>query len=450
MVINSPCLTDKKELAIPGQTATGKEFSNPLMANSLPKTIINGKAVVITESSVRNDLLFDDEDGITCLTNEEIFENLALIGQKSLLGKVTLLFESMLVQNQAPEGESSVTSPEPQPSPSTSQPNVSEPQTKLHQIKTPPTVSHEPQIEANIEKILPSPSIYQRKHRKTQTHRRAKKVTELPQTTHDSDNIVRTQTTAMPNVDIPQGMDTGGNPSAKNMMLLLLRLGLRECLNRPNEPPLPEGHTSRSKEGRMAYTFELMDIIPRTPHDSPLLGVESSDDDLDEEDASKQGRKSDKTKQMFKDSDFDVLDDDMENVEEILLGYLQCWPVDYNGYLEGLRMVNKADTLIAIRQTRTRPSYLPRPTSVVITDTEQGQRRLTTPPPSQPSDTRDKGKDAELAQLLHQEELAQVERRQRERAAQEEASIAVLYEEYDTIQASIDADALFAVRLQQE
>ncbi|GJZ56566.1 hypothetical protein Tco_0611759 [Tanacetum coccineum] len=31
---------DKKELAIPGQTTTGKEFSNPLMANSLPKTIL--------------------------------------------------------------------------------------------------------------------------------------------------------------------------------------------------------------------------------------------------------------------------------------------------------------------------------------------------------------------------------------------------------------------------
>ncbi|GKC35801.1 hypothetical protein Tco_1048185 [Tanacetum coccineum] len=39
MVINSPCLTDKKELAIPGQMATGKELSNPLMAGSLPKTI---------------------------------------------------------------------------------------------------------------------------------------------------------------------------------------------------------------------------------------------------------------------------------------------------------------------------------------------------------------------------------------------------------------------------
>ncbi|GJX72562.1 hypothetical protein Tco_0309733 [Tanacetum coccineum] len=48
MVINSPCLTASAltspkqialELAIPGQTATGKESSNPFMAGSLPKTI---------------------------------------------------------------------------------------------------------------------------------------------------------------------------------------------------------------------------------------------------------------------------------------------------------------------------------------------------------------------------------------------------------------------------
>ncbi|GKD27128.1 hypothetical protein Tco_1233342 [Tanacetum coccineum] len=38
MVTNSPWLTDNKELAIPGQTTTGKEYLNPLMADSLPKT----------------------------------------------------------------------------------------------------------------------------------------------------------------------------------------------------------------------------------------------------------------------------------------------------------------------------------------------------------------------------------------------------------------------------
>ncbi|GKF08889.1 hypothetical protein Tco_0043113, partial [Tanacetum coccineum] len=132
-------------------------------------------------------------------------------------------------------------------------------------------------------------------------------------------------------------------------------------LARPNEPPLPEGHKSGSRKGSIEHTFELMDTVPPTPHDSPLSGgytprsnegrlklkelmaictklskqvldlekekdaqaveiiklkqVESSDDDLDEEDASKQGRESDKTKSMFQDSNFDVLDDDMEDVE---------------------------------------------------------------------------------------------------------------------------------------
>nr|GEW47960.1 hypothetical protein [Tanacetum cinerariifolium] len=42
---------------------------------------IDGKTVVMTESSVRSDLHFNDEDGITCLSNDENFENLALIGQ---------------------------------------------------------------------------------------------------------------------------------------------------------------------------------------------------------------------------------------------------------------------------------------------------------------------------------------------------------------------------------
>ncbi|GJY43801.1 hypothetical protein Tco_0432014 [Tanacetum coccineum] len=40
---------------------------------------VDGKKIVITESSIRSDLLFIDEDGIDCLTNIEIFENLQLI-----------------------------------------------------------------------------------------------------------------------------------------------------------------------------------------------------------------------------------------------------------------------------------------------------------------------------------------------------------------------------------
>ncbi|GKB05321.1 hypothetical protein Tco_0833516 [Tanacetum coccineum] len=42
---------------------------------------VDGKIVVISESSVRSDLYFNDEDGITCLINDAILENLALMGE---------------------------------------------------------------------------------------------------------------------------------------------------------------------------------------------------------------------------------------------------------------------------------------------------------------------------------------------------------------------------------
>nr|GEW54551.1 retrovirus-related Pol polyprotein from transposon TNT 1-94 [Tanacetum cinerariifolium] len=91
MVINSPCLTDKKELAILGQTETDLKFVDQYnmvayLAKSDDNTefhqivdflsscsinyaltqihvIIDGKAVVISESSVRSDLFFDDKYG---------------------------------------------------------------------------------------------------------------------------------------------------------------------------------------------------------------------------------------------------------------------------------------------------------------------------------------------------------------------------------------------------
>nr|GFA92615.1 hypothetical protein [Tanacetum cinerariifolium] len=60
----------------------------------------------------------------------------------------------------------------------------------------------------------------------------------------DSDNITKTHTKTMPNVDIPQ----------------------------PNDPPLTEGHTSGSREGRLEENIKLKDIVP-TPNDPPLTGA---------------------------------------------------------------------------------------------------------------------------------------------------------------------------------
>nr|GEZ05804.1 ribonuclease H-like domain-containing protein [Tanacetum cinerariifolium] len=136
MVINSPCLTDKKELASPGQTTTGKDFSNPLMDGSFPITtnsnkvdlesevidikstyqvriekleskverlkednrvddevwiqaLVDGKRVNIKESSIRRTLRLDDAEGTSCLTNDEIFEGLARMGYEKSSDKLT-------------------------------------------------------------------------------------------------------------------------------------------------------------------------------------------------------------------------------------------------------------------------------------------------------------------------------------------------------------------------
>ncbi|GKE36450.1 hypothetical protein Tco_1459855, partial [Tanacetum coccineum] len=50
---------------------------------------VDGKTIVISESSVRSNLHFNDEDGVTSLTNSEILENLAFMGYEIVSDKLT-------------------------------------------------------------------------------------------------------------------------------------------------------------------------------------------------------------------------------------------------------------------------------------------------------------------------------------------------------------------------
>nr|GEW98921.1 hypothetical protein [Tanacetum cinerariifolium] len=169
--------------------------------------IVDGKAVVILESSVRSDLLFDNEDGITCLTNDEIFKNLALMGYESLSTKLTFQKDEAVHQERGDSVERAITT------------------------------------DASLEAA------------------------------HDSDNILKTQTTAMPNVDIPQGMDTSGSPRHQETIGgTSAQTKSERVLEQPNELPPTEGHTSGSGDGRMEHIVELTNIVPPTPHDSPLTG----------------------------------------------------------------------------------------------------------------------------------------------------------------------------------
>ncbi|GJU57857.1 hypothetical protein Tco_1235623 [Tanacetum coccineum] len=65
-------------------TATSKIVNDV----SYIKAKVAGKTVSIFEASIRQDLLFNDVDGIDCLTNQEIYENLQLMGYE---GDLTIL-----------------------------------------------------------------------------------------------------------------------------------------------------------------------------------------------------------------------------------------------------------------------------------------------------------------------------------------------------------------------
>ncbi|GJS40955.1 retrovirus-related pol polyprotein from transposon TNT 1-94 [Tanacetum coccineum] len=108
-----------------------------------------------------------------------------------------------------------------------------------------------------------------------------------------------------------KGIDTCGSPRCQETMWgTPTQTRSKKVLKKPNEPPPSEGYTSGSGKGRMEHQFELTANVPITPYDLPLPGgytlgsdggrlklqelmtiqFESLDDDLDEEDASKQGR----------------------------------------------------------------------------------------------------------------------------------------------------------------
>ncbi|GKE28944.1 hypothetical protein Tco_1444328 [Tanacetum coccineum] len=197
---------------------------------------------------------------------------------------------------------------------------------------------------------------------------------------------------------------------------------------------------------------------------------------LDEEYVSKQGRKSDKTKPMFDDSDFAELDVDnaMKNVEgdaetqgrniveqittngdtvnTASIDVSDVGPSNVStanpststaGDIFEDKMMTFANTLVAIRSTR------PRTTSVVNHDVKEEQKR---PTPISTVQSQDKGKgkmvepeptsknpikaqiqrDAKIAQRLHEEEKAELEITQREKPAQE-ASNATLITEFDNV-----------------
>ncbi|GJR48325.1 hypothetical protein Tco_1316428 [Tanacetum coccineum] len=415
---------------------------------------VDGKTVVISESSVRSDLHFNDEDGITCLTNDAIFENLALMGSKStswnefstniasaviclangqkfnfsklifdepfndvyqtpahtkkvftnmkrkgkdFSGRVTLLFASMLAPPVV-KGEGLGQPSKPQPAPSITQPRIEE------QISV--TESSSPQ--------------------NTQLPRQAlQEDTQLPQTSMTIPNVADE---AVFKEKLVQVTDPGVNTPRSNEE----RIEQHELMD--NVPPTPHdlylsgGHTPRSDEGRPNIN-ELMAIC--TNLSNKVLALEQS--------KTTQDLVIQKLKKKFKRLG--------KKLRERTLG-MKLFKIGTSKR----KSLDKENGRNTVEQITIAGDTI---NTASIDVSAAGPSNVSTAEPSI-STAEDIFKDEMMTiadTLLFKEEQAQFEREQRiarEKVAEQEANDAALIEQMEDIQARIDADELLAERLQQE
>ncbi|GJX21630.1 hypothetical protein Tco_0226075 [Tanacetum coccineum] len=196
-------------------------------------------------------------------------------------------------------------------------------------------------------------------------------------------------------------------------------------LEKPIKPPLSEGgNTAISDEGRMELIKELMETC--TLLTKRVLALEEAKNAQDR-DASKQGRSSDKAKPM----------------PEVSVATPSSPPTTTTVFDDEDVTMAMAQTLIKMKEVKAKEK------GVEFRNVEESTRPVRSITTLQHLPKIDL-KYKELAQIFHEEELAELDRAQIERQRQEEATNAALTEEFDEIQARIDVDALFAAKLQQE
>ncbi|GKA15350.1 hypothetical protein Tco_0695097 [Tanacetum coccineum] len=400
---------------------------------------VDGKTVVITESSVRSDLHFNDEDGT-----------------------ITPLFASMLVPPVV-EGEDSGQPSKPQP-PS---------------LIAPP--SHE-------EQKVGDEAIYTGED--DRVVRAATTATSL-EAEQKSGNIHKTRSTATLNKPSSQENGSEVNTSGSREDSMEHQDDLTDFIPpTPHDSPLSGGHTPGSDEDLVIKKLRKKvkrlekNQRARTPGMNLFKIGTFRRKSLDKENVSKQGRN---LKTRFEEGDFyddfddidDMVDKAMENVEGDTVNVGGAVNTATTGVSAASAPVTTDGVSISTAEPRTPPttttkafededltiaqtlvkmrSKKAKEKGVAFRDVEESVR-LTTILPT--IDLKDKGKgimqepkkvpknsrkaqiqiDEELAIRLHEEEKAELERTQRDRAAQEEASNAALTAQFDDVQARMDEE----------
>ncbi|GKB57712.1 hypothetical protein Tco_0913898 [Tanacetum coccineum] len=303
--------------------------------------LVDGKKIIITESSVRRDLQLADEEGVDCLPNSTIFEQLTLMGPKTTAwnefsstmasaiiclatnqkfnfskfifesmirnldnlsgkflmyprfvqvfldqqldglpthkriyiapshtkkifgnmrrvgkgfsGRVTPLFQTMVVQNQSQMGEGSAIPTDPHHTPTFIQPS------------TQPQKTQKPRKPKRKDTQVPQPSDPTESVADEAVHKelgdslvRAATTASSLEAEQDSGNINKTQSKATPNESSSLGTTSGGGPRCQETMRdTIAQTRFENVSKHSNDSLLARGNTLRSDENRLKLD-ELM------------------------------------------------------------------------------------------------------------------------------------------------------------------------------------------------
>ncbi|GJY90193.1 hypothetical protein Tco_0505389 [Tanacetum coccineum] len=207
-------------------------------------TTVDGKEFTITEASVRRHLQLADADGISVFPNIEIFNQFSLMGnmRRGFSKEHTPLFPSMLIL-QATEGE------EPIPPIDSSSPQKTQ---TPRQALTKDTEL--PQTNVPITNVADE-AVYEEWDDKVE---RATTTAASLDAAQGIGNILKTQSTAMPNVPLPQGIGVGGSPKCQEATGGSTAQTRSERVpTPPHDSPLPRVNTLGSDEGNLRQTKKV-------------------------------------------------------------------------------------------------------------------------------------------------------------------------------------------------
>nr|GEV77485.1 hypothetical protein [Tanacetum cinerariifolium] len=208
---------------------------------------VDGKEIIITKSSVRRDLRLEDDEGVDCLLNSTIFENLELMG-------ITNLFPCMLVRNLMGEGSTLPT--DPQHTLTILQLSSSQPQKTQKPRKPKRKNTQVPQSSGSTENVTDE-AVY--KELDDRLVRAATTASSLA-VKQDSGNIDKTLSKPTPNEASSLGTTSGGGPKCQEAMGdKIAKAGFENMSKLSNDSLLARGNTLQSDKDRMKLN-ELMEL----------------------------------------------------------------------------------------------------------------------------------------------------------------------------------------------